>query len=403
MITQLKYGLYDWASSPVGALHATFVFPVYFATIVMPQGGTTAWAWMTAISALVIALLAPFLGALADQNAWRKIFLAIASAISIGAVASLWWIAPEAEYAALALGISAIVLIASELAFVFYNALLPRVAKPEEIGRVSGTAWGVGYIGAIICLFMVLMIFVMPDVPPFGLNKSNMEHIRITMVVVAFWYLIFALPFFFMVREGEASQERFFPALKEGWKIIYTTPGLLRFFIARLFYSDALITLFAMGGIFAARVHNFSQEDVLVFAIILNVTAGVGAIIGGVADDRIGSIRTIKFALIVMISIGVIAIITPWAMLFWVAGSMLGFFVGPLQASSRSHVARLIPPQTTARVFGFMTFTGKATAFLGPFLYGLLVMLSGSDALGMAVVVVLFILGLMLLPRSPHS
>lgn len=395
----LIYGLYDWASSPLPTLHATFVFAVYFATVVMPDGGSAAWAWMNAGAALVIAAAAPLLGTIADQRAIRKTLLAIATMIAAIAVALLWFIRPEPALAEIALGLSAVVIIAAELGFVFYNALLPGLTGSASMGRVSGIAWGMGYFGAIACLVFALMVFILPETPPFGLDAEAMEPVRITMPLAAIWFLIFALPFFWLVPERPRSGEPFGVALRDGWQAVLQTPGLLRFLIARMFYTDALITLFAMGGIFAARAHGFSQTDVLVFAIILNITAGIGAVLGGICDDRLGSIRTIRWALVIMMAVGLVAILAQSPMLFWISGSVLGLFVGPLQSSSRSHVGRLAPPHLAARVFGFMMLTGKATAFLGPFLYGLLVVISGSDRLGMAVVIVLMGLGLGLMPR----
>ena len=397
--TGVKFGLYDWASSPLPALHATFIFPVYFATSVMPDGGSAAWAWMNAAAALIIAFLAPLLGVVADHFASRKTIMLVLTLIASLAASALWWVTPDVDAALLALIVSAIVIVASELSFVAYNALLPQLAERSVIGRVSGVAWGMGYFGAIICLVLMLAVFVLPETPPFGLDPATLEHIRITMPLAGLWFALFAVPFFLLIREGPRTSKPFLTGLKQGWGAVRSTPGLLRFLLARMLFADALVTLFAMGGIFAARVHGFSQTDVLIFAIILNITAGIGALVGGKADDHLGSLMTIRWALILMILLGGAAIIAQSPPMFWVVGSLLGLFVGPLQASSRSMVARLAPDGTESRVFGFMMLTGKATAFLGPFFYGLLVTITDSDRVGMTVVIVLMALGLVLLPR----
>ena len=392
----ISYALYDWATSPVPTLHATFVFAVYFTTTVMPENGTFAWSQMSALAAFIVAFAAPFFGALADGKAMRKTLLMIVTVIGIISAAALWFVKPDASFATMALVLSAINIVVMEIAFVFYNALIVGVSTPKNIGRVSGFSWGLGYIGAIVCLFLALA-FVMPEVAPFGLDKSMAEHVRITMPLAAVWLLVFSIPFFIYVPEGEKSEGSFKEILVEGWQVVRTTPGVLRFLIARIFYADALVTLFAMGGIFAAKVFGFEQTDVLLFAILLNITAGIGAMIGGILDDRVGALPTIRVSLIAMVILGTAAMITTSATMFWIIGGILGIFVGPVQAASRSYFARLVPSGVEARAFSFMMLTGKATAFIGPMIYGWIVFLSGQERLGMSIVVVLMLVGFLLL------
>ena len=390
------FALYDWAASPIPTLHTTFVFAVYFSTTVLPQNGTFAWSQMTAASAFIIALIAPFLGTLADQNASRKSLLLIVTSITALSVATLWLVKPEPQFAPIALILSAITIITAEIAFVFYNGLIVNTSTPQNIGRVSGFSWGLGYIGAIVCLFLALA-FILPEKPPLGLDKADAEHVRITMPLAAIWLVLFSIPFFIFVPEGKKSQRRFKDAMLEGWHVVRNTPGVLRFLIARVFYADALVTLFALGGIFAAKVFGLEQNDVLLFAILLNITAGIGAIIGGFLDDRFGALPTIRLSLIAMIVLGSIIMLTDSITLFWIIGGMLGLCVGPIQASSRSHLARIVPKGTQSRAFSFMILTGKATAFIGPLIYGWIVLLSGQERLGMIVVILLMFIGYVML------
>ena len=392
----VSYALYDWATSPIPTLHATFIFAVYFTTTVMPENGTFAWSQMSAISAFIVAFSAPFLGVLADGRAMRKTLLLIATTLGVVSAAALWMIKPDASFAVMALVLSAINIVVMELAFVFYNALLVGVSMPKNIGRVSGFSWGLGYIGAIACLFFALA-FVMPEVAPFGLDKSMAEHVRITMPLAAVWLFIFSIPFFIYVPEGKKSEGSFKEIMIEGWHVVKNTPGVLRFLIARIFYADALVTLFAMGGIFAAKVFGFEQTDVLLFAILLNITAGIGAIVGGFLDDRVGALPTIRVSLIAMVVLGASAMITTTVTLFWIIGGVLGLFVGPVQSASRSYLARLVPEGTEARAFSFMMLTGKATAFIGPMIYGWLVFLSGNERAGMAIVILMMFIGYVML------
>ena len=399
--TVLSYAAYDWAASPLPTLHATFVFAVYFTTVIMPEGGTVAWAWMTALSGIAVAIIAPFSGMIADRYGWRKKSLFVLTVMAIVAGVLLWLVQPESRFIALALGLSAVLIFATELSFVFYNALLPKVANTKTIGRVSGLAWGFGYIGAILSLGLVLGVLILPEMPPFGLDADRAEHIRITMPLAAIWLALFVIPFFLYVPEGKpdpAAQN-----LRQTWRLIRQTPGMLRFLITRMIYADGLVTLFAFGGIFAANVFRLNQRDVLIFAIVTNLTAGIGAIIGGWADDHFGAIKTIRASLVALIIIGAVIMLATDPMMFWAMGSLLGFFIGPLQSASRSHLARIAPKDKEAQVFSFMMLTGKSTAFVGPFLYGVVVLITGQDRFGMAVVLALLIGGLLLLRPAPKQ
>ena len=168
-----------------------------------------------------------------------------------------------------------------ESQFTFYNALLPSVSTPETIGRVSGFSWAAGYIGAIVCLVLALTLFILPETPLWGLDKASAEHVRVTMPLAAAWFLVFAIPLFLWVPEGaaEAGETGVVASLLEGLRTARAIPGLLRFLIARMIYADGLVVVFAFGGIYATNVFGFAHNDVIVFAIAINITAGVG---GGV-------------------------------------------------------------------------------------------------------------------------
>ncbi len=397
----LSWSFYDWASSPVPTLHTTFIFSVFFTTAVMPEGGSVAWAWMTAASAFVIAIAAPVLGRMADGRGAVKRCLFYATMIGAAATAGLWFVEPDPGFAMLALGLSALSILAMELSFVFYNAMLPSVAGPAEYGRASGLAWGVGYVGAIFALVVVLLLFVMPEEPAFGISREGAGHIRITMIFAALWLCLFAAPLFLFVHQPEPAPDpdplgtQFRASLKTAMAI----PGMPRFLLARMLFADALVTLFAFGGIYAATVFGFSQTKVLVFGIILNITAGLGAGFGGFADDRMGSIRVMRLCLVALAGLGVVAILAPSEPVFWAAGACLGMFIGPLQSSARAWVARAAPPSQRASLFGLMMFSGKATSFVGPLLYGVLVAATGTERAGMTVVIALLMASLLAMPQ----
>ena len=400
--SQLAYGLFDWASSPVPSLHATFVFAVYYVSSVSPANGSAQWAWMNALSAITVALLCPFLGARADARASRKRWLLIMTLLGVVATAMLWWVRPEPAWVWPALALSYLSIVAMESQFTFYNALLPSVSTPETIGRVSGFSWAAGYIGAIVCLVLALTLFIQPETPVLGLNKASAEHVRVTMPFAAAWFLVFAMPLFLWVPEGaaEAGEAGVVASLLEGLRTARSIPGLLRFLIARMIYADGLVVVFAFGGIYATNVFGFTQNDVIVFAISVNVTAGIGAAFIGWLEDRIGGFNTVRLSLVCLFILAAIVLASPSRLFFWIAALALGFFVGPVQSASRTVVARIAPPSQRARLFGLYMISGKATSFAGPLLYGLLVTAFGSDRAGMAVSVAFFLIGLALLGRA---
>lgn len=394
--------LYDWASSVLPTLHTTFVFAVYFTTAVLPENGTFYWAMMTGIAALATGLLAPILGHLADLKGQIKRGLITATLTAALAIMGLWFVAPDPQFALLALGLSGLAIFFSELGFMFYNALLPRLADASITGRISGYGWGLGYIGAILALILVLAIFILPEPSLFGLSKAAAEPVRAAMIFAGLWLVIFSLPLFFTsFEEGPKKQAQpFMLSLIQSGKLVLSIPNMMRFLIARMAYNDGLITLFAFGGIYAAKVFGFTQQDILIFAIGLNITAGIGAIIGGPLTDRWGAIYIIRTSLICLFLLGLVCLMTHSLTIFWVASLCLGFFIGPCQAAGRVWVSHLAPPENRASLFGFLALSGKLTSFVGPVLYGWIILVTGLERTGMVVVLGLFAIGFFLLPKQ---
>ena len=351
----ISYALFDAGNSALGAIHSTFIFAVYFVTSVAPENGTAYWGYMTAAAAIFVALISPILGGIADSKAIRKFFLFLVTIVAAISTIFLWFIKPDANYLFLAIVLSFITIAFSELMFVFYNSLLPSVAPSNLIGRVSGWSWGVGYWGAIIALSITLFFFIKPESAPFGLNKDNAEHIRITMVFVGLWMIFFSFPLFFFVKENAPASkiDISIKILKQGWLEISKIPGLRKFLIARLFYTDGLTVVFAFAGIYAAKVFGFSNELVLLFAIAVNFTCGIGAFVGGWVDDKVGSFLTIRISLFFLTIFGIGVLIAPSGLWFWVLGLIVGLFIGPVQSASRSLIfANILPHEPT---IGFNT------------------------------------------------
>ncbi|MBO6783906.1 MAG: MFS transporter [Alphaproteobacteria bacterium] len=400
--------VYDWANSPFPAVILTFVIPAYFAQAVVgdPARATEMWAVMTGVSALAIALLSPVLGAIADQGRARKPWLAFFSAVMAAGSALLWFAGPTPDDAMLVLLLVGVTVVAFELSMVFYNALLPNLVPAHWLGRISGWAWGLGYIGGVGGLLLVLFVFVQNDTPPFGLDRSAgaLEHVRVSGPVVAVWLLLFCLPLFVWTPDPRGKGLAMGAAVRTGFRELVTTlrnirsyPQIWRYLLARMLFTDGINTLFAFGGVFAAGTFGMAVEEVIVFGLILNVTAGLGAFLFGWIDDWIGAKRTILIGLAGIVVGGVPLLMVESKLAFIVLGSALGIFFGPVQAASRSLMARIIPPGTETEMFGLYALSGKVTAFMGPWLVALVTAATGSQRWGMATVLPFLVVGGILL------
>ncbi|MEO5798307.1 MAG: MFS transporter [Gemmatimonadales bacterium] len=406
-----SWALYDWANSAFTTLVVTFIYATYFTKAMAPDEvtGTAWWSRAVAISALLTALMSPLLGAAADRSGSRKRFLAVSTIISIIATTLLAFVAPGTAHAAL---IALILFVTAEMAFeagnVFYNAFLPSIASPERIGRVSGYGWGLGYVGGLVCLGIALVGFVQPEVPWFGISKVAGWNIRATNLLVAVWFALFSLPIFFSMPErripgGSISFRAALGELAQTTRDIRQYREIVRFLVARLIFNDGLVTVFAFGGIYAAGTFGMSFSEVILFGVALNVASGLGAFLFGFVDDRIGGKRTILWSLVALTMATALAVWAPTRGWFWVAGILIGIFVGPNQSASRSLMGRFIPAKHQAEFFGFFAFSGKATAFMGPLLLGVVTSAFGSQRAGVATVLIFFLIGGVLLTRVDEA
>jgi len=408
---RLSWALYDWANSGFAAIISTFVFPTYFTGHVAadPTRGTTQWGLTVGIAGLLVALAGPVLGAIADQYGRRKPWLALFTVLCIVATAALWGVRPGTEYVLRAMVLAGLATVAAEAAVIFYNAMLPSLTEDWRIGRWSGWAWGLGYAGGLACL-AIAMGALIADAPWLPMPRDEAQHVRATFVLVALWYAVFALPRFLFTPEEPAVARGLGRAMSEGLAQLYRSllevrqyVPIVRFLLARIFFIDGLATLFAFGGVYAAGTFGLSQQQVLLFGIVLNVTAGIGAAGFAWIDDRVGSRFTILVSLVGLMVPGFVLLWVTDVALFWLFGSLLGVFVGPVQAASRSWMARAAPPRLRTQMFGLLAFSGKATAFVGPLLVGWVTGLFDSQRAGMSVIVVFLAIGFLLMLSVPPA
>ena len=393
---------YDWANSAFTTLVVTFIYSTYFVQAFAddPDTGTAFWSRGIVVSSILIAVLSPVLGAAADRGGARRKFLIISTLVCVAATTVLAFITPGQSNAVLtALTVFVIANVAFEVGMVFYNAFLPAVVSTERIGRVSGYGWGLGYAGGLVCLVVALLVFVgLPGSDPLlALSTEDAFNVRATNLLVAGWFLIFSLPIFLWVRDSAkgasgVSIGQAFTDLKVTAQKIRHYRQIIRFLLARLVYNDGLVTVFAFAGIYASGTFDFTQSDIIVFGIVINVAAGLGAWVFGIMDDRRGGKSTIMVSLVALSVATLIAVLAPGRPWLWVAGIGIGIFAGPNQSASRSLMGRFVPERHQSEFFGFFAFSGKATAFLGPLLLGILSEAYGQRV-GVSVVVLFFLAG----------
>lgn len=406
-----SWALYDWANSPFTTLIVTFVFPAYFGAAIAGDEarGQSLWGVAMGLSGAVLAVGAPVLGAVADSVGRRKPWVVGFSLLCAAGSLMLWFATPSAEAVVWALAWVVVANIGFEFANVFYNAMLPGIAPPQRLGRLSGWGWALGYFGGLSALALALVGFVQAETPWFGLSKDGAEHVRVIGPLVGVWLLAFGWPLFAFTREGGrasgvpagdvlASLRRIGRTLRE----LAGGGAVARFLVAHMLYADGLATVFAFGGIYAAGVFGMTLQEVITFGIVLNVTAGLGAFAFGWVDDGLGSRNTVVAALAGLLVTGAGVLLAEEKTAFWIWGAALGVFVGPAQAASRSLMARLAPPERDAEFFGLMALSGKATAFMGPLLVAWATAASGSQRVGLSMVMIFFGAGLALMLTVPE-
>ncbi|BCJ89500.1 MFS transporter [Terrihabitans soli] len=430
--------LFDFAAQPVFTLITTFIFAPFFAAQLAdsPVHGQALWGFATGAAGLVIAILSPVLGAVADAAGRRKPWIAAFSILILLGCAALWFAVPGADYAVpLAMIAFAIATIGAEFAGVFTNAMMPDLVPPEKLGRLSGTGWAMGYVGGLISLALILVFFVAnPETgktlagfaPAFGMDALSFAGDRASGPFSALWYLVFVLPLFFFtpdapklepvsraVRSGIAN-------LKQTIASVTSHKNVFLYLVAHMIYADGLVGLFAFGGIYATGIFGWSTTEIGAFGILLTITGSLGAFIGGRLDDRLGPKTVVMGALagLILAGLGILSttadsilfaipvpppvpgdglFAAPAEQFYMLCGVLIGAVAGPLQAASRTLLIRVSPEDAITQFFGLYALAGKVTSFMAPTLVGIVTALLMSQRAGMAVLLAFFVLGAVLL------
>ncbi|MBL0407815.1 MFS transporter [Microvirga aerilata] len=435
----LGWLLFDWACQPFFTLVTTFVFAPYFASALAPDAvsGQSLWGYATAGAGLVLAVLSPVLGSIADATGPKKPWIAACGLVLVIASFALWYAAPGEPHAiAVALVGFALGTVAVEVAGVFNNAMIPHLVPPERYGRLSGSSWAMGYLGGLVSLVIVLGFLAADPAsgrtffglePLLGLDPASREGDRITGPFSALWFIVFVLPLFLLTPDVPRSPVGLREAARKGVLQVKSTiadarrhGSVGRFLLANMVYQDALVALFAFGGIYGAGVFGWQAVELGIFGIMLTVTGTIGALIGGRLDDRIGAKPVILGSIVILalVCVGVLSLgreyvffVVPTAppapddglygsapeQVFLGLGLVIGSVAGPLQASSRSLLARLVPAHEAGRYFGLLALSGKVTSFLAPLAVAVATEIFQTQAAGPAVLILFLLTGFWLL------
>lgn len=423
---KFSWALFDWANQPYFTVITTFIFAPYFTSFVVgdPVQGQAYWGYTQAAAGILIAILSPLFGSIADAGGPRKPWIGVFVLMCALSSISLWWAIPDQGNGLLWILVAIVIgTIGVEFSLVFNNAMLPSLTSRRKMGRLSGLGWGIGYLGGLIVLFIVLLGFSLPDEPLFGIDKVAHEQDRLTGPLSGIWFLIFIIPMMMFTPDMKSKGIGKMEAVHVGvsnligtLKSLKNHKNIVFFLFARMFYNDGILALIGFSGIYAAGLFGWSTTALGIFGILINVFAIAGSFLGGWLDDKLGSKPTIVISVLglAFASVGVLSISDgqvlfglPAAMptedsglfassaelVFLGFGFIMGFFFGPAQAASRTLIARLSPPENVAEFFGLFALSGKATAFVAPLAIGIVTDMSGQQRPAMIVIFILLMVG----------
>lgn len=431
---------FDWASQPYNTLLLTFIFGPYFTSTVtaklISEGIATEaaraqaqayWGWGLAAAGICIAVLAPVLGAIADNSGRKLPWIWVFSIMYFVGSGALWRTAPQDFSVLWTLFFFGMGLIGMEFATIFTNSYLPELDDdPNELGRISGSGWAFGYVGGLVALVIMLLLFqatangttLIGLKPLFGLDTATKADTRVVGPLAAIWFAVFMIPFFLFIRDtrvigakplliGESMRD-----LGRTLKGLPNHPSLMAYLGSSMFYRDALNGLYTFGGVYAVGVLGWSTTEIGIFGIVAIISGAVFCWISGRVDRRFGPMPVIVVCVIALAFVSLLVVsITPETILFipiaagspmpdvtfFIAGAVIGAAGGALQASSRTMITRQANPDRMTEAFGLYALSGKATSFLAPALIALTSQITGSQRLGVSPLVGLFIIGLILL------
>ena len=406
---QWAWMLYDFANTSFTVIIVTFVYAVYFRQVVVGAAsnvGDFLWGLSGAISMVIVALIAPLLGAWADATATRKRWLLLFSALCVVSTALLATVGPGMVLAGMAIFIVANV--AFEAGVVFYNTFLPQIAPPRLLNTLSGYGWGLGYAGA------VGIILITRPLLTGGLGPSNLANIRASFILAAAFFALFTIPVIVWLRERRLPGEIAPPAAGVGFTAAYqrllstlreirSYRRVTRFLLAYWCYNDGITTVIYFSTIYATHTLAMTLSQLTLFYLTVQTSGIVGAVVCGWIGDWLGCKRTLSLTLVLWIIVIVGAFLTHSVEWFYVVGILAGLAIGSSQSTSRAMMVTLLPVAKRAEFFGFYGVSGRLSAAVGPITFGAVSSWTGSQRLGMLSVLIFIIAGLLLLQGVPDA
>jgi UMF1 family MFS transporter len=400
--------MYDWANSAFATVILAAVLPVYFAGIVPADGvavfwsadpvpATAFWGYTVSLSMAIVALTAPGIGNLADRRGWRRPLLMIFCTIGALSTCALWLTGPGQYWQV------AFLFILGNIGFaagnIFYNAFLPGLAAGQEADRLSAHGFAFGYLGGGLVLLVVFLLI--KSYAWFGFEDIA-QATRFGFLLTGAWWLGFAMPCFLWVRDGSSSKVSYAALRGPGDYIraflhLKQYPDLLRFLIAFLLYNDGIQTIIAVSAIFAREELGLGQGTILGCFLMIQFIATPGALLFARLAGRWGARNAILACLAIFSIISLYASAMNSAAEFWVLGFVVALVLGGSQAISRSFFASMVPGQRSAEFFGFYAISSKFASILGPFMFALLIQMTGSNRIAILALAGFFILGMALL------
>jgi len=409
------WAMYDFANSAFATTILAVIFNQYFASVVAggEKGvilfgfhlhGASFFTFTVSLSMTLSALISPFLGAVADASGSKKRFMMVFCYAAVLFTGLLYFVHGGDYWK------GGIFFIIANIGFaegnVFYNAFLPQISNQQNIGRISGLGWALGYIGGGLLLTLNLLMLKYPETIGFPKDYFTVQDCFLS---VALWWLIFSIPTFLFLREGVETPSPFGGSyFREGYRRLVRTLSRIRtfreltkFLVAFLIYNDGIETVIVMASIFGAEVLGMETGEIIVFFLMIQGVAFVGSLIFGFLADAIGNKRT------VMISLGIWSLIVLWAYRlgivldpkteYWILGVLAALVMGGSQAASRSLQGLFTPNANSAEFFAFFGISGKFASVFGPLIYGILIAITGSVRSGILSILLFFVVGMAIL------
>lgn len=403
------YCMFDFANSSYTTLITTVAYALYFKQVVAGDAANGDFLWSVAksLAMVVLILTSPIFGALADHSGRKKTFLLLTTLMTIAACASLWFVTPGA----ITLGIVLFVIgsVGFEGGYVFYNAFLPEVSTPKTIGRISGWSWGTGFLGGLAALVVCSPFLAAQLRDESGrLVPEAVASWRLSFVVVALFFAVFAIPAFIFLRERTVRRPMrpFGRFVSAGFRRVRSTISHLREYrnIARLtassfFFYGAIQTIIAFSAIYARETLGMDMKELLSLMIVSNLVAVPGTLFAGYLADWIGMKRALMATLLFWFALLLFGSVITSKTLFWFMAGGVAIGMGSTQAIARSFMAQLSPPDKESEFFGFYILAGQAGAIFSLLLFGVVASFMGGQRWAVLVTAPAFLIATFLASR----